>query len=149
MTNGPCDAWPSAQFGEESEMSTPFPPMTGPWTSRRRLLTALSGGTPDRVPINTYELAGRNSLDWYNQQPSYRGLMDFIRAHTDCITNWNPRAATDRYTCEERFLCSDFPVPIETRTERAREFQRTIRICHTPKGDLRSVLQATPEVYTT
>ena len=52
-------------------------PATNLWTSRRRLLTTLAGGTPDRVPINTYELAGRNSVDWYNQQPSYRGLMDY------------------------------------------------------------------------
>ena len=119
------------------------------WTSRRRLLTALAGGTPDRVPINTYELAGRNSLDWYNQQPSYRGLMDYIRAHTDCITNWNPRPATDRYTCQERFLCSDYPVEIETRTETAGHFERTTRICHTPQGDLRSATQAAADVYTT
>ncbi|MEI6779874.1 MAG: uroporphyrinogen decarboxylase family protein [Verrucomicrobiota bacterium] len=123
--------------------------MTDRWTSRRRLLTALSGGTPDRVPINTYELAGRNSRDWYNLQPSYRSLMDYIRAHTDCITNWNPRPATDRYTCEERFLCSDYPVEIEFSTEMAGSFQRTKRICHTPKGDLSSVTQAAPDVYTT
>jgi hypothetical protein len=117
------------------------------WTSRRRLLAALAGSVPDRVPINTYELAGRNSLDWYNQQPSYRGLMDYIRARTDCITNWNPRAATDRYTCEERFLCSDYPVEIESRTETAGQFQRTTRICHTPGGDLRSVSQTAVDVY--
>jgi hypothetical protein len=60
------------------EMNTTSPYTTGPWTSRRRLLVALSGGVPDRVPINTYELARRNSLDGYNNQPSYRGLMDFI-----------------------------------------------------------------------
>ena len=124
-------------------------PTNNLWTSRRRLLTALSGGTPDRVPINTYELAGRNSLDWYNQQPSYRALMDYIRAHTDCMTNWNPRPTTDRYTCEERFLCSDYPVEIETRTETAGQFQRTTRICHTPNGDLRSVSQAAADVHTT
>ena len=130
-------------------MNTASSPAHAPWTSRRRLLTALAGGIPDRVPINTYELAGRNSLDWYNRQPSYDRLMDDIRRHTDCITNWNPRTATDRYTCEERFLCSDFPVEIETRTEPAGDFQRTIRVCHTPQGDLRSVTQATPAVYTT
>ncbi len=120
-----------------------------PWTSRRRLLTALSGGVPDRVPINTYELAGRNTLDWYNRQPSYRALMDSIRAHTDCITNWNPRPANDRYTCEERFLCSDFPVPMETHTEREGTFERTTTVCRTPKGDLRLVRQSQAEVYTT
>jgi len=128
---------------------TPSASNQGTWNSRRRLLAALSGGIPDRVPINTYELAGRNRLDWYNNQSSYLGLMDFIRAHTDCITNWNPRAATDRYTCEERFLCSDFPVEIETRSETVGEFQRIENICHTPKGDLRSVKQSTPDVYTT
>ncbi len=124
-------------------------PATDPWTSRRRLLTALAGGTPDRVPINTYELAGRNGLDWYNQQPSYRGLMDYVRAHTDCITNWNPRTVTDRYTCQERFLCSDYPVAIESHTESAGHFERTTRICHTPRGDLRSATQAAADVYTT
>jgi len=122
---------------------------SGDWTGRRRLLAVLAGEMPDRAPINTYELAGRNSLDWYNQQPSYRGLMEFIRAHTDCITNWNPRAATDRYTCEERFLCSDYPVEIESRTERAGQFERTTRICHTPKGDLCSASEVDPKIYTT
>jgi len=124
-------------------------PTNNVWTSRRRLLTALAGGTPDRVPINTYELAGRNSLDWYNQQPSYRGLMDYIRVHTDCMTNWNPRPATDRYTCEERYLISDYPVEIEASTETAGQFERTTRICHTPKGDLLSVTQTTADVHTT
>jgi len=119
------------------------------WTGRRRLLTALLAGTPDRVPINTYELAGRNSLDWCNQQPSYRGLMDHIRTYTDCMTNWNPRPATDRYTCEERFLCSDYPVEIETHTEAGGQFERTMRICHTPKGDLRQVTQKAANVHTT
>jgi uroporphyrinogen-III decarboxylase len=119
------------------------------WTSRRRLLTALQGGVADRVPINTYELAGRNSLDWYNTQPSYAALMEYIRAQTDCITNWNPRPATDTYTCHERFLCSDFPLEMEERIEVDGQFERTIRVCHTPKGDLRSVSQKTAKVYTT
>jgi uroporphyrinogen-III decarboxylase len=131
------------------KMNVPQPPSPDQWTSRRRLLTALAGGTPDRVPINTYELAGRNSQDWYNQQPSYRSLMDYLRAHTDCITNWNPRAATDHYTCEERFLGSDYPVEIEVRTETVGPYQRTTRICHTPKGPLRSVTQTNPQVHTT
>ena len=119
------------------------------WSSRRRLQVALAGGIPDRVPINTYELAGRNSRDWYNNQPSYRSLMDRIRAQTDCITNWNPRAPTDHYTSKERFLCSDFPVEIESHTEAVGQFQRTTRICHTPQGDLRSATQVAPDVYTT
>jgi uroporphyrinogen-III decarboxylase len=138
----------SSGFLDPNPQHRAYPP-NGSWTSRRRLLAVLSGRMPDRVPINTYELAGRNSLDWYNQQPSYRGLMEFIRAHTDCVTNWNPRTATDRYTCEERFLCSDYPVEIESRSEMEGEFQRTIRICHTPMGDLRHISQSKPDVYTT
>lgn len=129
-------------------MSEPGP-TSAAWSGRRRLLTALGGGVPDRVPINTYELAGRDSRDWYNQQPSYRGLMDYIRARTDCITNWNPRPAGDRYTCEERFLCSDHPVEIESHTETDGGFERTTSVCHTPGGDLRRVQQSTPDVYTT
>ncbi len=121
----------------------------GAWTSRRRLLTALAGGVPDRVPINTYELAGRNSRDWYNNQPSYTALMEFIRAHTDCITNWNPRSMTDQYTCHERFLCSDYPVRMDASTEQSGEFERTTQIIHTPKGPLRSATQRAPKVYTT
>lgn len=130
-------------------MMTPSSTTNSAWTSRRRLLPALAGGVADRVPINTYEMAGRNSLDWYNNQPSYRSLMDFIRAHTDCITNWNPRPVTDRYTCEERFLCSDYPVEIETRKETVGEFERTTRVCHTPQGDLCSVTQVAANVHTT
>jgi uroporphyrinogen-III decarboxylase len=120
-----------------------------PWTSRRRLLTALSGGTPDRVPVNTYELAGRNSLDWYNRQPSYQELMEYVRAHTDCITNWNPRPLTDRNPGLDRFLCSDFPVEIQAQTDRIGQFLRTTRLCHTPRGVLSSVAQSREDVNTT
>lgn len=53
--------------------------------STQRLLACLHGQIPDRVPISTYELAGWNSRAWENQEPSYRELMDFIRANTDCL----------------------------------------------------------------
>ncbi|MCX7887710.1 MAG: uroporphyrinogen decarboxylase family protein, partial [Verrucomicrobiae bacterium] len=119
-------------------------------TPRQRLLAVLNGKIPDRVPINTYEMAGFDSRDWYNQQPSYRSLMEFIRTHTDCITNWNPRPPTDRYTCQERFLCSDYQVEITEQTETLQnQQQRITRICHTPKGDLRSVIIRSPNIYTT
>lgn len=119
------------------------------WTSQRRLMAVLAGELPDRVPINTYELAARNSLDWYNTQPTYARLMAFIRQNTDCITNWNPRTVTDRYTCEERFLCSDYPVEIEERTEAVGGYERTTRVCHAPKGELRSIRQLKDDVHTT
>ena len=82
-------------------MSTDESVGTDVWTSRSRLLTAFDCGTPDRVPVNTYELAGRDSRDWYNRQASYTPLMDFIRAHTDCITNWNPEPVGEDFLGSE------------------------------------------------
>ena len=115
-------------------------PTENAWTSRRRLLTALAGGTPDRVPVNTYELAGRNSLDWCNQQPSYRGLMDYIRAHTRLHDQLEPAAGHGPLHLRGAVSCA--PTTrwrLRPRTETAGQFQRTTRVCHTPKGDLRSV----------
>ena len=96
-------------------------------TSRERLLATLTCQPVDGVPMNTYELAGRNSRDWYNNQPSNQSLMNYLCGHTDCITNWNPRPATDRYTCEERFLCSDSCKSIRTTCRNKRRWRRPIR----------------------
>ena len=60
--------------------------------SRKRLLRVLEGKLPDRVPISTYELCGWNSRAFENSEPSYAGLMDFIRGNTDTLTMWNPRS---------------------------------------------------------
>jgi hypothetical protein len=119
------------------------------WTGRRRLYTALTCGVPDRVPINTYEMAGRDSRDWYNLQPSYRRLMDAVREKTDVITNWNPQPANDRYIGADGFLGSSYAVPTDTRTEEAEGAIRTETIVHTPRGDLRCVTQKDPAVNTT
>ena len=59
-------------------------------TSRERLLNAIRCRPVDRVPINTYELCARNSQSFENNQPSYQGLMQFIREHTDAVAMWNP-----------------------------------------------------------
>jgi uroporphyrinogen-III decarboxylase len=126
-----------------------FSEKTEVWTSRRRLLEALACGTPDRVPINTYEMAGRDSLDWYNNQPSYARLMDYIRAHTDCITNWNPQPPNDRYIGTDGFLGSGYLVETETRTETVGRSIRTTTVIHTPKGELCCVTQKDPAVNTT
>jgi uroporphyrinogen-III decarboxylase len=120
-----------------------------PWTGRRRLLTALACGIPDRVPVNTYEMAGRDSHDWYNHQPSYRRLMDYIREKTDCITNWNPQPPNDLYIGSDGFLGSSYPAVIETQVDRSGDFIRTTSVLHTPKGELRQVTQKDPSVNTT
>jgi len=118
-------------------------------TSRRRLLAALSCGVPDRVPINTYEMAGRDSRDWYNNQPSFARLMDYIRTHTDCITNWNPQPANDRYIGADGFLGSGYPVETDVREESMGQFLRTTTVIHTPQGELACVTQKDPSVNTT
>ncbi len=119
------------------------------WTGRKRLLTALRCGIPDRVPINTYEMAALDSRDWYNLQPGYRRIMDHIRAHTDCITNWNPQPPNDRYIGSDGFLGSLYPMETDTRTETIGGFIRTETVIHTPKGGLRCVTQKDPALNTT
>lgn len=115
--------------------------MSNEWTSRRRLLTALSCGVPDRVPVSSYELVGYNSQAWENHEPSYARLMERVRADTDCIAMWGP-------TSDARFLASAHQVPIDRRQERQGTFTRTTAILHTPKGDLRQVTQEDENVHT-
>jgi len=114
---------------------------TNDWTSRRRLLTALSCGVPDRVPVSTYELVGYNSRAWENHEPSYARLMDRVRAATDCIAMWDPGS-------NGRFLASAHAVPCDTHQERNGDVTRTTTIMHTPKGDLRHVSQQQDSVHT-
>ncbi|NQU38732.1 MAG: hypothetical protein HQ523_02140 [Lentisphaerae bacterium] len=140
-------------------MSTPLPvaadaderpaSLTDTWTGRRRLLTALTCGIPDRVPINTYEMPGRNEADWYSQQPSYAALMKYIRDNTDAITNWNARINGDETPGTEGLFESAHRMPIETQEERHGTRTRVTQIAHMPKGDLRQVYEHDPSVYTT
>jgi len=59
-------------------------------SSRRRLLTVLRGGQPDRVPVTLYEHSPLND-DWPNHEPSYAPLLElerrcgdsFVRAPVD------------------------------------------------------------------
>lgn len=97
--------------------------------SRERLLTALRGDVPDRVPISTYELVGYNSQAWENQAPSYAGLMDYIRKYTDCVCMWNP-------SCNEVFLASSYPVDCELVEECHGNLWIRRRTVHTPRGTL-------------
>lgn len=51
-------------------------------TSRQRLLAALRGDVPDRVPVTLYELSHLND-DWANKEPSYQPLLDLERQYGD------------------------------------------------------------------
>ncbi len=111
-------------------------------TGRTRLLTALAGKTPDRVPISTYELVGHNSRAWENHETSYRRLMQRIRADTDCIAMWNPRG-------NATLLASVAAVPETCHETRHGTRTRTERVVHTPGGDLRCVTECDDRVHTT
>ena len=109
--------------------------------SRERLLTALNLGTPDRVPINTYELQGFNPHDWANGDSSYARLMQQIREYTDGIYNWGPSSNI-------RFLMSAYPVEMTTEVTREGEFEVTRRTLQTPKGPLTQVTKIKENVHT-
>ncbi len=65
-------------------------------TSRERLLCALHGEIPDRVPVSCYELVGYDTQNFCNIEPSYHDLMEYIREKTDCMAMWNP-SSTEKY----------------------------------------------------
>lgn len=111
-------------------------------TSRGRILTALAGGEPDRVPVSTYELVGRNSRAFENNDPSYAPLMRVIREKTDCLCMWEPGS-------NETFLGSAHPVDMETVVERGDGATVTRRVLHTPKGDITSAVKVFDNVHTT
>ncbi len=54
-------------------------------TSRERLLAALRGQLPDRVPVCCSELQAYNPYSWENQEPSFAPLMAFIKQHCDAV----------------------------------------------------------------
>jgi len=109
--------------------------------SRERLLAALDGRTPDRVPISTYELVGYNSKAWENNDPSYARLMNAIREKTDCICMWNPDS-------NATFLESSYPVDLDVKEYREGNATIYERVLHTPKGDLTQTTKVVENVHT-
>lgn len=105
-------------------------------TSRDRLLRTMRREPVDRVPISTYELAGYNPDSFENKAPSYRRLMDRIRAETDSIYMWSwepwPDSALWEHHCDE--------APDGTTVTHSR--------LRTPKGDLTKTTQVRPNVHT-
>ena len=110
-------------------------------TSRERILTALRRGTPDRVPISTYELVGYNSKAFENNDPSYTRLMDTIREKTDCLCMWDP-------TSNATFL--QFSRPVEMQVQETREDDAIVRrkTLHTPQGALTQTIKIVHNVHT-
>jgi len=107
-------------------------------TSRQRLMAVLNGEMPDRVPISTYELCACNSESFENREPSYRSLMDFIRANTDAITMWNPPRINGMPQGTVETTVTD---------EGGYHVRRTVY--HAPGRDLTSTTKFTNDVKTT
>jgi len=127
--------------------------------SKERLLTAINGQMPDRVPISTYELVGYNSKAWENNDPSYSRLMDTIRAKTDCICMWEPPPVANSPTpavgepsfalsSRAPFLESAYPVDMEVEEQREDAATITRKTMHTPRGDLTQTTKVIDGVHT-
>ena len=106
-------------------------------TSRERLLRTLQRQPVDRVPISSYELNPWNPDSFENKAPSYKRLMEKLRADTDCLYmwGWGPWADCD---CWERRS--------ETDSDGAEMIYSRLR---TPKGDLTKAQKRMPGVHTT
>lgn len=120
-------------------------------TSRERLLVALAGGCPDRVPISTYELVGFNSASFENCDPSYARLMQAIRERTDCVCTWDPssNACLPRNDQIGDFLeTTSHPVEMDTWTSVNGRKTTTSRLLHTPAGDLARTSEVFRGVHT-
>ena len=105
-------------------------------TSRDRLLRTLRRLPADRVPISTYELNPYNPDNFENQAPSYRRLMEKIKADTDCIYMWGWSPWADSGLWSERS---------ETAGDGSVTTYYRLR---TPKGDLTKTRKRLPGVHT-
>lgn len=112
-------------------------------TSKERLLTVLRHGTPDRVPISTYELVGYNENAWENQQPAYKPLMDYIREKTDCM--YMLGVPVETAGVPYGFDVRD-KTHIKQWTDGGSTFTRNVIM--TPKGDISSLCRIDKEINT-
>lgn len=107
-------------------------------TSRERLLAALRGDIPDRVPVSCYELNAYNPDRFENREPSYSRVMaavaeladEMLMTHTGGLPNIAQDIETQRWTDDNRS-------------------QFTRQVWHTPKGDLTRLLRDDPNIHTT
>ena len=109
--------------------------------SNERLLKVLNGEPVDRVPISTYELGGYNSLSFENQEPSYKGLMDYIRKYTDCICMWNPAS-------NDNAALSSYSIDVKQDRKMISGFTITNEVIYAPKGKLSRTIKVFDNVYT-
>ncbi len=91
-------------------------------TSRERLLAAVKGEMPDRVPVSCYELNACNPDHFENREPSYARLMAAIGEMADEMQMVGTGGLPN--------LAEKIDVDVTT-DELGRRFTR--RVWHTPK----------------
>lgn len=114
--------------------------MMHPLTSRERLLRALRGEQPDRVPVSLY-LLDPEMFGWYSSDPTYTNLLELAERYTDEFGRAGVRNIGP-------FLSAADSVPREVRRERKGGSVSATTIIHTPRGDLRSVVRTDDDAYT-
>jgi len=93
--------------------------------AEERILTALRGGQPDRVPVLVY--LNPYVDDWYSHLPSYAEVLSAAREYADVVFNW------------------DFPCPLMFTAAHPWIEQRdlgngqTEHVIHTPDGPITEV----------
>ena len=105
-----------------------FVPSDAEWTSRQRMLCAMRGKIPDRVPVVVRGVRPWDETWVRARHPSYRPVIDAVARLCDWEAYWGVGA---------RFHTAQ---PVPTRAETADEPDWTIHTVyiHTPGGELRS-----------
>lgn len=98
---------------------------------RERLLAALTGQEPDRMPITLYGVYPYSTGDWRAARPSYRPLLEFARAETDPFCQW---------AVDQGAFYGQAPVAVKTLDDGA-FLERTIE---TPLGPLTCITNTSP-----
>lgn len=112
-------------------------------TGRERILAAIRGERPDRIPVTTgyfYEWVD----DWKTAEPSYRRLIEYSRRHADVFQPWSPRAVN-----EKLFMTSSPKVTVEWRRWEEGGEKYLEALVRAPGGDLRQVSKTIPGLATT
>ena len=102
-------------------------------TGRERLLTALRGGTPDRVPVWLWGV--RPELP--AQHPSIQPVVDAYLQRSDLLVWWHAGGSV--------FLSdAEVPAHVETRPSPLPDYNEHISTWQTPAGELTQVMYTSP-----
>ena len=115
-------------------------------TGRERLLAALRGEVPDRVPVCFPGLPAFDAEHWVNREPSYARLMTAVREGADAIRPWRPKWILDGGV--GYFLTATREASLEVEKSKEGEYERRVLTIRTPKGKLVKRTRTRPDVHT-